>query len=878
MARRGRGRASEEDFYEEEQRYYRHPGKDTPGDRQKHVIEEDVEFRRRPTNARSREMDKNAFNGHMGSSSEGPSVLQRRIESLTKPAYRTPVKGHGNTRLDDRIIHRRVKSRPRRPALRHEDEVMIREREYDSDHFSRRPRRRPAGHSHDIDVEIDHGEHKDEVFYRSRSTERQRPKTDEGEGIFIATEDKRGGRGRRSERGDVIIRRRIDRSFSPEPSIELTRSIHAPPIHQDIVTHHRHIDHGYENAAPHVLTEKSMTPHFERPNVGKRYMGVKNKKDRLWTEITKDLVAKKAIEKAGYDYEETEDFYYVFSYLRYDDVAHLVRISEDCRRAQRERIRDFQTERGVKSQPLALPATTQHPTTVLVDRTTREVEEEFYSDDDVITGPGRRGYQGPGLSTPQGMTNADICTVCSIREPNNARQYKPKRRLHIETAAELKRTSGPGRKNSCCQCKMAHIGDMATSKRTVTSCLRCRRRKIRCGRERPHCQNCIRYGYECEYLNSVAGASGYSTLDKSPANSSQSLQGHDELRNRVSHLESLVSKLVAHCGGLAAVSSTNTPPESETLPSGSRDVSEGVISDLGDLLIIDSEPRHMVGSYWRKLAAQHRDLELLLESHDQDDGVDATCETTTPGLTPSFLFAPPDPNFQPRDCLPEFQGAERLYAIFRSRVDPITRIIHKPTFETDMRAYYFNPAKLGTSPSESQQEDWKNTRTAAAFEALLFAVFYGALNSLSEEEFLQFSQVNNYVGDLNDDVLRSIVQDERQTKHSYLRIFSFALEQSLLRSQILEKPTLNSVTACCLFLFVSCAEADVPSLYALTGVLMRVSRTLALHMDPEALVLIAGKNRRRGNHTPAIMGPVDVERRRRLWHLILQYVNCFTAS
>ncbi|EAS31233.3 uncharacterized protein CIMG_06712 [Coccidioides immitis RS] len=548
MARRGRGRASEEDFYEEEQRYYRHPGKDTPGDRQKHVIEEDVEFRRRPTNARSREMDKNAFNGHMGSSSEGPSVLQRRIESLTKPAYRTPVKGHGNTRLDDRIIHRRVKSRPRRPALRHEDEVMIREREYDSDHFSRRPRRRPAGHSHDIDVEIDHGEHKDEVFYRSRSTERQRPKTDEGEGIFIATEDKRGGRGRRSERGDVIIRRRIDRSFSPEPSIELTRSIHAPPIHQDIVTHHRHIDHGYENAAPTVrplqsskkkeldeidirerhnhgfdnsevihrreydyepsLSQRSrnerdevMLPHsknrragqdcerdvlvirdrenaqdhreradimteadyyyrhhtagatigeayngatkdwsmidvppgtkrvtldgvggasqeiiwqryngarrskfsadgeeydadFERPNVGKRYMGVKNKKDRLWTEITKDLVAKKAIEKAGYDYEETEDFYYVFSYLRYDDVAHLVRISEDCRRAQRERIRDFQTERGVKSQPLALPATTQHPTTVLVDRTTREVEEEFYSDDDVITGPGRRGYQG----------------------------------------------------------------------------------------------------------------------------------------------------------------------------------------------------------------------------------------------------------------------------------------------------------------------------------------------------------------------------------------------------------------------------------------------------------------------------------------------------
>ena len=37
----------------------------------------------------------------------------------------------------------------------------------------------------------------------------------------------------------------------------------------------------------------------------------------LWTEITKDLVVKEAIEQMGYDYEETEFFYYVLTYLRY---------------------------------------------------------------------------------------------------------------------------------------------------------------------------------------------------------------------------------------------------------------------------------------------------------------------------------------------------------------------------------------------------------------------------------------------------------------------------------------------------------------------------------------------------------------------------------
>lgn len=37
----------------------------------------------------------------------------------------------------------------------------------------------------------------------------------------------------------------------------------------------------------------------------------------MWTEITKDLVVREAIEELGYDYEETEFFFYVFRYLKY---------------------------------------------------------------------------------------------------------------------------------------------------------------------------------------------------------------------------------------------------------------------------------------------------------------------------------------------------------------------------------------------------------------------------------------------------------------------------------------------------------------------------------------------------------------------------------
>ncbi len=50
---------------------------------------------------------------------------------------------------------------------------------------------------------------------------------------------------------------------------------------------------------------------------GRRFVGAKSKQDNMWTEITKDLVVKEALEEMGYDFEETEFFYYVIEYLRY---------------------------------------------------------------------------------------------------------------------------------------------------------------------------------------------------------------------------------------------------------------------------------------------------------------------------------------------------------------------------------------------------------------------------------------------------------------------------------------------------------------------------------------------------------------------------------
>ncbi|KAK3296434.1 uncharacterized protein B0H64DRAFT_170265 [Chaetomium fimeti] len=63
-----------------------------------------------------------------------------------------------------------------------------------------------------------------------------------------------------------------------------------------------------------------------------------SKRREIWTEITKDLIIREAIEEVGYDYEETEYFFYIMEYLIYDDVLRLVALSDAVRRAPTDRV------------------------------------------------------------------------------------------------------------------------------------------------------------------------------------------------------------------------------------------------------------------------------------------------------------------------------------------------------------------------------------------------------------------------------------------------------------------------------------------------------------------------------------------------------------
>lgn len=190
-------------------------------------------------------------------------------------------------------------------------------------------------------------------------------------------------------RDEIIIRRKEERAPTPSPSPSppppppppAPEPEIRPPIIQEIITHHRHIDHGVVRARsptppppspppppPPVQTEEKWEIEINRRESrggGRRIeheeldidinldrsrsrggeFEVKQRKKDMWTEITKDLVIREAIDSMGYSCEETDDFFYVMEYLQYEDVLHLVEISDRIRAKRKDRIREIEIER-----------------------------------------------------------------------------------------------------------------------------------------------------------------------------------------------------------------------------------------------------------------------------------------------------------------------------------------------------------------------------------------------------------------------------------------------------------------------------------------------------------------------------------------------------
>ena len=183
-----------------------------------------------------------------------PRATSYERESLTIKSDNGMRSKSRDFREDDIIIRRGEKERFRpkspEPSVRDED-IIIRRSERET------PRTRSR----------ERGYRDNELVIRERSRQRERSRGRDDEDIIIRHDEND-----RRHKDEIIIRRN-ERSPSPEPYVPpppapAPEPTKAPPIIQEIITHHRHIDHGKPEAGSSSgMTDRpqGLSEHQHRP-------------------------------------------------------------------------------------------------------------------------------------------------------------------------------------------------------------------------------------------------------------------------------------------------------------------------------------------------------------------------------------------------------------------------------------------------------------------------------------------------------------------------------------------------------------------------------------------------------------------------------------
>ncbi|KAH2619480.1 hypothetical protein KXV20_004608 [Aspergillus fumigatus] len=336
--------------------------------------------------------------------------------------------------------------------------------------------------------------------------------------------------------------------------------------------------------------------------------------------------------------------------------------------------------------------------------------------------------------------------------------------------------------------------------RTITACLTCRRRKVKCDHAQP----------PVSQAPSRVGTG--SRVSRTNLRS-----GQEEIRSRLERLEKLLERAISGGGNMSILpdakgTSTGSPsdvdqggnalpnPKCETL---SADGYDGAL-----LLEAEGGQSRWVSSlHYALLADEIHDVKMLLG--DQSSGAPADSPPSDQP-TPPFPFSgstvesltPWSPK-SAEDCL-------ALLEIFYSNVDPMTRLVHKPTLQRRFTQYINHTYGTRTqSPGVEEAADASRPdHTIHAFEPLALAIFYSAINSLSAE-----------------DVMMRFAAE----KDALLAQFQRGVELGLGREDFLTTPSIEVLQAFVLL--------------------------LGLHREPS---LFPSSN----------MDVVQVETRRRLWHQI----------
>ena len=378
------------------------------------------------------------------------------------------------------------------------------------------------------------------------------------------------------------------------------------------------------------------------------------------------------------------------------------------------------------------------------------------------------------------------------------------------------------------------------------SCVTCRRRKVKCDKLHP-CSNCNRAHIECVFPSP----------GRAPRKSRKLGESRDkELLERLRRLEGVVkgmgvevpanekngskdgdsqtgSEVRVGAGTADVDDQKEMADDKETAKSWAErfydvdhdDRTKWVEEEqkgrfenrFGRLVVNEGKSRYINNSFWANLSNEVEDLKgILNQSSDEEEletspGANSATNGINHGSHQGYVFGFSSQNVDMLSLHP-LPGQIRTYwETYKDRVDPLAKVLHIPTIE---------PTVLRAASHLSN--------LSKGFEALLFAIYYGAVTSSNASDCtVKFGEEKNVL----------------------LARYRFAIEQALARANFLTTEEIVVVQAFVIFLICLRRNNDARVIWTLTGLVVRIAQTIGVHRD--------------GSHFS--LAPFEVEMRRRLW-------------
>ncbi|KAF4981235.1 hypothetical protein FZEAL_2923 [Fusarium zealandicum] len=345
----------------------------------------------------------------------------------------------------------------------------------------------------------------------------------------------------------------------------------------------------------------------------------------------------------------------------------------------------------------------------------------------------------------------------------------------------------------------------------VLSCSNCRSRKIKCDKKHPACTQCVRFGLECLYPS------------RKPTRRAPRPR-QSELLDRISRLESIVNQAdpaklqqLDEETGSAPRGATLSVTLEEQCTESQAAASQATSAQIGE--------KYLSAGFWGNLCAEVEGIRQALDQPSEDDDDDDEGESpesyeAVPSATTSlsgFLLGSPDYNGREPLVHPSPNMVIRLWTIYTRNVDPLMKILHRPTITKQLQTHIGSPTSNSFSP---------------ATNALIFTIYFCAAACLRPET------CQNQLGESRDVLVNR---------------YRNSVERALAEADYLCTNELETLQALTLYTSMIRTCLHNRTSWALTSLVIRLAQGLGLHRDGDG-----------HRFTPYV-----AEMRRRLWHFIV---------